>query len=319
MSKPTKALIIPAGGGGSLRFHGLLSEDHEASSVVTKYPSQTGFEVSNHAIRKNRKIRLDGIVTNTPLTGQDTPSSNKSREWHADIGKLVAGRITCKVLTNLGVYEPVVWVSYKTKQDQTYSNAMRVVLVGEEVMTSRSSAGDSPPDLYMEDLEPDDRAATLDRMEKAGIPSSRGVKLKKSSDLADGEFSVVPSGGRRTTFKKSSYDKSKGQATLKVFDQPDPVYHKPSDTTVTPKGLLESQYGVRKFHDEGVPVGSTAISDTTGEPQLIRSSGGVRVVVEVVGQPGLDTSGGPIDDAINGWDRGDRGQGYQVYTLEDGK
>ena len=45
----------------------VISEGHRASNQVTKYPIQSGFMVSDHAIRENRILKLRGVIVNVGL------------------------------------------------------------------------------------------------------------------------------------------------------------------------------------------------------------------------------------------------------------
>ena len=48
----------------------VVTEGHRASNQITKYPIQSGFMVSDHAIRENRILKLRGIVVNVGLVPQ---------------------------------------------------------------------------------------------------------------------------------------------------------------------------------------------------------------------------------------------------------
>ena len=48
----------------------VIEEGHRASNEVTKYPVQSGFMVSDHAIRENRILKLRGIIANVGLVPQ---------------------------------------------------------------------------------------------------------------------------------------------------------------------------------------------------------------------------------------------------------
>ena len=48
----------------------VINEGHRASNQVTKYPVQSGFMVSDHAIRENRMLKLRGVIVNVGLVPQ---------------------------------------------------------------------------------------------------------------------------------------------------------------------------------------------------------------------------------------------------------
>ena len=57
------------GGYHILRFDCVASEAHEVANTVTSYPVASGFIVSDHVVRLNRQVALDGVVANTIMDG----------------------------------------------------------------------------------------------------------------------------------------------------------------------------------------------------------------------------------------------------------
>ena len=128
-----------------IRFHSVIFEDHEVSNEITKFPVQSGFNISNHSIRKNRKVNLSAIVTDTQMlysgefydyskegNGKDNSISN-SRRMHEMLTTLVREAVSCTVVTNLDTYTPVIFNRFKTKQEAGMTDAMTFILSGEEV------------------------------------------------------------------------------------------------------------------------------------------------------------------------------------------
>ncbi|WMM91812.1 hypothetical protein [Escherichia phage Ecp_YSF] len=48
----------------SFKFDAIVSEEHDAQSVVTKFPVSSGFMVSDHIIKQNRILKLTAVATN---------------------------------------------------------------------------------------------------------------------------------------------------------------------------------------------------------------------------------------------------------------
>lgn len=48
----------------SFKFDAMVSEDHESSSTVTKFPVSSGFMVSDHVINQNRILKLTAVAAN---------------------------------------------------------------------------------------------------------------------------------------------------------------------------------------------------------------------------------------------------------------
>jgi len=58
------------GGIASLDFDATLDELHEWKNEVTQNPVETGSPITDHIIEKPDKLRLQGVITNSPLRGE---------------------------------------------------------------------------------------------------------------------------------------------------------------------------------------------------------------------------------------------------------
>ena len=124
-------------------FHTVISEDHQASAQVTKYPVQTGFHISTNSIRNNRIVSIQGAISNTamdfiPTTTQKTVArdygEDSQRVVFQALEALVNSGTKVKVVTNLGVYEPVVFTKFQTKQKEGMVDSMHFTITGEEII-----------------------------------------------------------------------------------------------------------------------------------------------------------------------------------------
>ena len=135
----------------TLAFHANIGETHSAQSEITKFPTQAGFEISNHAIRKNRVIEVEAIITNTLLNAvgsrQLNYGLNNSTIVFEAIESLVNSGTVCSVSTNLGIYWPVVFTKFKTKQELGMVDSMKFTLVGEEILVDETISETSPKQL----------------------------------------------------------------------------------------------------------------------------------------------------------------------------
>ena len=52
---------------GSLTIEATVSETHNFSSTPTKFPIESGSMVSDHIINEPEKVRIDGVISDTPL------------------------------------------------------------------------------------------------------------------------------------------------------------------------------------------------------------------------------------------------------------
>jgi hypothetical protein len=174
--KVTPAFITytPESGGElrTIRFHAVISEGHQASSQVTKFPVQTGFVISNNTIRQNRQVDLKGIVTNTVLKSSKNDyvySKNNSKTVFEELESIVNLGQVCHVVTNLGDYDKVIFTKFSTKQKAGMTDAMEFTLLGEEVQISSSVAGTAPKIMSFNKLAGAEKDNTIAALKKSGI------------------------------------------------------------------------------------------------------------------------------------------------------
>lgn len=58
----------------SFKFDAVMSEEHEANSIVTKFPVSSGFVVSDHVINQNRVLKLTAAAVNMQNSAMWTAS-----------------------------------------------------------------------------------------------------------------------------------------------------------------------------------------------------------------------------------------------------
>ena len=180
----------PEGGTGVLRFHEILEEDHSASSEITKYPVQSGFEVTRHAIRKNRHVGITAIISNVLIQGSETgfkysTTKNASTVFEI-INKIVNLKYRCRVITNLGNYFPVHFNRFKTRQKEGSVDSMTFTMSGEEVIVADSINSTAPTVVAFTKIPESDRASIIVRLRELGysVPSN-AVLSKGNADLGD--------------------------------------------------------------------------------------------------------------------------------------
>lgn len=177
-----------------IRFHTVLFEDHEATSEVTKFPVQTGFEVSNHAIRKNRRVTISAVITNTLLKGAKTAykySSNNSKTIFADLKDLVNNKVKCDVTTNLGIYTPVIFTKFTTKQVAGMVDAIQIMISGEELQVSDAANGTTPAVVNFLEVSEEKRESLAIEVRAAGIDVSDTAKLSSAVVNLGSDFSIA--------------------------------------------------------------------------------------------------------------------------------
>ena len=157
----------------------VIQEGHKASNQVTKYPIQSGFIVSDHAIRENRILKLRGIIVNVGLvpTGLDAMIDLAAKAGGAILGTgfgaIVSSAITkaeylfsdnkvnkvkntfdelerlcltgtfVHATTILGNYMNCIIRDVEVVQDSKTSSILMVDLTLEEIQVQYSGAGDA--------------------------------------------------------------------------------------------------------------------------------------------------------------------------------
>ncbi len=207
MAKSTPAHIIYQTANGeeqTLNFHAVMSEDHGASSQITKFPVQTGKHISNHAIRNNRTISLTGAFSNYGFTSEDVavgedigqlprrPSfgSDTNKAMFDVLESLVQSAQECKVVTNLGIYDPVIFNKYSTKQASGTVDTLNFTISGEEVIKVSESSRNAPVPLAFNVLSGPQREAVVYELDSLGISVSPEDEVSKADWNIGEDFTI---------------------------------------------------------------------------------------------------------------------------------
>ena len=184
----------PEGVTGSLRFHEIIEENHSASSEITKYPVQSGFEVTRHAIRKNRVVGITAIISNVVLegsaTGYNYSTTKNASTVFGIIKNIVNLKYRCKVITNLGEYYPVYFNRFKTKQNAGSVDSMTFTMSGEEVIIATSINSASPTVVPFTKIEEANRDAIILRLRELGYHIFPNAKLFKGTAALGDDFVI---------------------------------------------------------------------------------------------------------------------------------
>jgi len=250
-----------------IRFHSVIFEDHEVSNEITKFPVQSGFNISNHSIRHNRKVNLSAIITNTQMLLSDEfheySPNNNSKAITEVLTKIVREAVSCVVVTNLTTYEPVIFNNFKTKQAEGMTDAVTLLLRGEEIQIA-STINKNAVDLKVFTAVPDsERAARLEELRKAGFSINPAASLSQTSvDLSTG-FAVatsLPNGTNGTmTYNPIASNAATSTFTNEVSISEDGTKAGAADETVgaTPDAIIALQNGANV-------VGGCLVESTVG-------------------------------------------------------
>jgi len=229
MAKVTPAHIIYTPDGGEeqvINFHAVIGEDHQASAQVTKYPVQTGYQISNHSIRQNRLVTLEGVFSNVIFdSGNGTGTKDQyGADTNSIVFQVLEGLVNSgqevKVVTNLGIYDPVVFTRFKTKQSAGKVDSMQFTLIGEEFIRVDASGTAAPATLSFVVVEGVERETAAAELEYLGYLVAPQDEISTTTHRADEDFVItgVDSASQpvETTYIFSGYDPVTGQPTYEV-------------------------------------------------------------------------------------------------------
>ena len=117
----------------SLVFHCSVAETFSVSNSVTKFPVDSGFSVSDHTIRQNPIIQIEGVVSNTPMSTMDITSL----AGIIQIGSAILGNPLGGVLNSaIGLGKALTGGSQKADADYFHETLEMLVTTGQMVSVS---------------------------------------------------------------------------------------------------------------------------------------------------------------------------------------
>lgn len=119
----------------SLDFDATLDELHEWKNEVTQNPVETGSPITDHVIEKPDKLRLQGVITNSPLRGEfagqyfggDTQSPRIQTAFEA-IRELHKARDVVVVYTKHAIYTDMVIESVSIPRNAQIGEEMQFTM-----------------------------------------------------------------------------------------------------------------------------------------------------------------------------------------------
>jgi len=276
----------------SIRFHTVVSEAHEASSEVTKFPVQKGFQISNHAIRHNRKVVVEALITNTLLANSNTAyqysSTDNNKTIFQSLRDLVNLRIMCTVVTNLSNYTPVLFTSFKTKQVAGMVDTMKLTLIGEEIQVSNAINGAAPTLVsWIVQLGPD-RKDAIDRLNDLQINVPKAANISKAYVRLGGDFAISSANPLKQT-----------RTTVYICNGFDPTTETYSyDVLTTDTDLYKAPESIIKEAESVVPKPMDDHAGPIGVPNCLLA--GVKKIAKEQTEEFLDTAAGKLRSKIRG-------------------
>jgi len=226
-------------------FHAVIAEVHSVAAEITKYPVQSGFHVSNHSIRNNRIVTIEGAFTNNNIayhgveqnfgTAIDDNSKfkgkyrnyglNASRTMFQELEELIIKGTECRVITNLGDYLPVIWRSFNTRQQEGLVDSMEFTIVGEEVLIVEAGNETGSVPVSFTKLETGaDRDAELQKLAQAGYKIGSCDTISKATVQGNTGFHIEgedAAGQTVTTYYKfTGIDSTTGESQYMIIADP---------------------------------------------------------------------------------------------------
>ena len=192
-----------------IRFHAVMSEDHSITTEMTSFPTQAGFNISNHTIKKNRKVSIRAIITNTLIVGQGEfheYGQNNAKAVFTELNRLVRESVVCEVQTNLGLYTPVVFTSFKNSQKAGMMDSIDFTISGEEVQLATAVNSTTPTELIFTPLTDEERAARVEQLFQVGINVPADAEISECPVDFNESFSFSTKDDQGTVFT-TTYDR----------------------------------------------------------------------------------------------------------------
>jgi hypothetical protein len=311
MAKPTPCRITFTDDNDveqQIRFHAVMVESHKAKSVITKFPVMTGYEVSRNAIKKNREFTVRAIISNTILensNNSDVTDGNISKTMHKACSALVDNAQVCEVVTNLGVYTPVVFNSYDTKTDEKWSNAIMITLRGEQLQVKGALNKTAPTALSFTVL--DDAAAAIRREELAalGIDANPEAEISECTAVMGSDYQVSSTSeqgtAQTTTYISTGQDPVTGVYNYDMHTDLGEIVGPPAPEIAGPptpedglEDLVHTEQGKLKSSEYGEYYESVQMAEDGGPLPTVGSD----IIVVGVGGAGGEVSPDDFDDSL---------------------
>ena len=107
---------------GALKIEATLSENHSASSNITKYTVENASNISDHIVNEPETITIEGFISNTPVQGGP---GNYAQEAFDALYEIRDEKELVSVITNYRVYNDMAIQNINIPRTQGTGQAIR--------------------------------------------------------------------------------------------------------------------------------------------------------------------------------------------------
>jgi hypothetical protein len=122
-----------------------ITEEHTSEAEITDHPVEVGADISDHKRVKPARVRLTGVISNTPLFF-DAASGARDRAVNAwqELKRLQASQELLTVATALEQYDDMAIESLSTTRDAPTGNALHFTMALRQIITAESQTVEAP-------------------------------------------------------------------------------------------------------------------------------------------------------------------------------
>lgn len=135
---------------GSVTVDATLSQEHTSAADVTDHPVEDGADVSDHVRVRAPRVRLTGVVSNTPLVASNfTGDDRAGATWQDLLGLQHTGALI-DVVTSLDTYDNMVIEELSATRDAQRGDSLHFTAVLKRITKAvtqvvAAPAPDAPP------------------------------------------------------------------------------------------------------------------------------------------------------------------------------
>jgi len=135
--------FLPA---GAVELDASLEEMHTRDVEITRFPVEVGVDITDHARRQPEKVKITGVISNTPieLLPSLTNSSTRAEEAYQALIEIQDNQQLIAVITTLRIYENMLLKRVDVPRNAQKGNVVEVTLELEEIILVQSQTVEAP-------------------------------------------------------------------------------------------------------------------------------------------------------------------------------